>query len=72
MLSIYRSHAVSESLLGEVARTEWLVDPVLFCYGVFGFAVLFVCTVGYFVLGGSWRRTERPARARRRVKHAAY
>ncbi len=49
MLSIYRSHAVSESLLGEVARTEWLVDPVLFCYGVFGFAVLFVCTVGYFV-----------------------
>jgi len=65
VLSIYQGHAVSESLLREVARTKWIVDPVLFCWGISALVALVVCTVAYLVLARRGRRTERPIRRRR-------
>ena len=70
MLSIYQGHAVSESLLREVARTGWIVDPVLFCWGISFLVALVVCTVAYFVLARRGRRIERPVRRRLRSRSA--
>lgn len=70
MLSIYQGYAVSQSLLEEAARTEWLVGPVLLCYSLCAVVALVVCTVAYLLVGrrGPWTEREVPRRARR---HAA-
>lgn len=67
MLSIYQGYAVSESLLEEVARTQWMVDPVLLCYSVCALVALVVCTVAYLLVGrhGPWTEPEVRRRARR-------
>lgn len=63
MLSIYQGYGVSEILLQEVG-TKWMVDPVLFCYGIYVVVALFVCTVAYLILAWHGRRTERLTRRR--------
>ncbi len=70
MLSIYQGHAVSESLLREVARTTLIVDPVLFCYGIYVLVAFVVLTIAYIVLARRGRRTERPIRRRLRGRSA--
>ncbi|NNE18872.1 MAG: hypothetical protein HKN10_10385 [Myxococcales bacterium] len=70
MLSIYQGYAVSESLLEEVARTQWMVDPVLLCYSVCALVAFFVCTVAYLLVGRHGGRPERRAR-RQPSRHAA-
>lgn len=70
MLSIYQGFAVSESLLEEVARTQWMVDPILLCYGVCALVAFVVCTVAYLLVGRRGGRPERQVR-RRPSRHAA-
>ena len=64
MLSIYQGYAVSESLLEEVARTQWMVDPVLLCYSVCALVAFVVCTVAYLLVGRRGRLPERKAQRR--------
>lgn len=64
MLWIHQGYAVSEILLREAARTKWIVDPVLFCYGTYVLVALLVCTVAYLVYAWHGRRTERVIRMR--------
>jgi hypothetical protein len=70
MLTIYQGYAVSDRLLEEVARTQWAVDPVLFCYSVCAILTLLVCTIAYLVVGrhaqSGQHRIRRSAR-----RHAA-
>lgn len=70
MLSIYQGYAVSESLLEEVARTQWMVDPVLLCCSVSALVALVVCTVAYLLVGGRVGRPECDVR-RRPSRHSA-
>ena len=70
MLSLYRPIAVSSSLLDEVARTGWLVDPMLFCYASWIITTVLACTVGYFLFGRTSPRRKRRARAHRLVTTA--
>ena len=69
MLSIYQGYAVSESLLEEVARTQWMVDPVLLCCSVCALVALVVCTVAY-LLGG--RRVGRPRTRRSTAARSSF
>jgi hypothetical protein len=55
MLTLFGPIGVSDSLLGEVARTEWLVDPVLLCWAALLIVTVLVCTVVYFVFGRTFR-----------------
>jgi len=64
MLSIYQAHAVSESLLREVAQTRWMVDPILFCHAFCAVLVLVVVTVAYFLLAWRGRHSKRQVRMR--------
>ena len=64
MLWIHQGYTVSEILLREAARTEWMVDPVLFCYGIYVLLALLVCTVAYLVHIWRGRSTKRVVRTR--------
>jgi len=65
MLSIYQVHAVSESLLREVAQTRWMVDPILFCHAFCALLVLVVVTVAYLLL--AWHGRQSKPQVRRRA-----
>ena len=62
MLTLHLAHTVNNSLLDEVSRTEWLLDPISLCVAVsLGFIVLGLA-LAYIVLGRSRPRARRPAR----------
>ena len=62
MLTLHLANTVNNSLLEEVSRTEWLLDPISLCVAVsLGFIALGL-TLAYIVLGRSWPRARSPAR----------
>jgi hypothetical protein len=72
MLWIHQGHAVNEVLLHEIARTNVMVDPVLFCYGVYLLVALLVFTAAYLVHTWRGRRAKRVVRTRLHVRAAMF
>jgi len=65
MLTLHHAITVNNSLIDEVARTEWLLDPISLCIALSLAFIVLGLTLAYIVLGRSPPRARRPARLRR-------